>query len=470
MILGGRLLRISLVGLKRLTSGLWSITIRKVHPSRYWWNIFTPKIMPSPYLAGCHFFWLPKASGKHRQLVSCNHVAGVLAPYLFIICLDYVFRTLIDKIRENGFELTKKRSRRYPAKTITDADYTDDIAILANTPDQAKTPLHSLERAAAGIGLYVNAHKTEYMCYNQTGDISTLDGIPLKLVDKFTYLGSSFESTEKDINTRLTKAWTAINRLSIIWRSDLTDKMKHSFFQAAVASILLYGCNLEDTLEKWYAIKFCFKLGKNATETYGMLQTAFGASCMNWASVFGWHKRFREDRESVRDDEKCGRSKEVRTPELIGQIKNFMDEDHCVSIETIRTQFDVSVGTVHTIIREELKMRKICAKFVPRVLREDQKERRFHDSREMVELINSDPTVLDALVTCNESWIYCYEPETKRQSSQWEHAGSPRPKKARQSKSTHKLLMIPFLTALAWSICTGFPLDRQSTRNTKLRF
>ena len=227
----------------------------------------------------------------------------------------------------------------------------------------------------------------------------------------------------------------------------------------------------EDTLEERYAIKFCFKLGKNATETYGMLQTAFGAFCMNRASVFEWHKRFKEGRESVRDDEKCGRSKEVRTPELIGKIKNFMDKDRRVSIETISAQFDVSVGTVHTIIREELKMRKICAKFVPRVLREDQKERRCHDSREMVELINTDSAVLHALVTCDESWIYRYDPETKRQSSLRKHASSPRPKKARQSKSTLKLLIIPFfLTALAWSTCTGFPLDRQSTRNTMLRF
>ena len=91
------------------------------------------------------------------------------------------------------------------------------------------------------------------MCYNQTGDISTLEGTPLKLVDKFPYLGSSIESTEKDIETRLTKAWTAFNRLSIIWKSDLTDKMKHSFFQAAVTSILLYGCTtwtLTKRLEK----------------------------------------------------------------------------------------------------------------------------------------------------------------------------------------------------------------------------
>ena len=155
--------------------------------------------------------------------------------------------------------------------------------------------------------------------------------------------------------------------------------------------------------EERYAIKLCCKLGKNATETYGMLQTAFGASCMNRASVFEWNKRFKEGRESVRDDERCGRRKEVRTPELIGQIKNFMDKGGRVSIETIGAQFDISVGTVHTIIREELKMQKICGKFFPRVLREDQKERRCHDSREMVKLINSDPAVLDALVTCDES-------------------------------------------------------------------
>ena len=124
---------------------------------------------------------------------------------------------------------------------------------MANTPNQAETLLHSLERAATGIVLYINAHKTEYICYNQTGDISTLDGTPLKLIDKFTYLGSSVSSTEKDIDTRLMKAWTAIDRLSIIWKSDLTDKMKRSFFLAAVVSILLYGCTtwtLTKRLEK----------------------------------------------------------------------------------------------------------------------------------------------------------------------------------------------------------------------------
>ena len=74
-----------------------------------------------------------------------------------------------------------------------------------------------------------------------------------------------------------------------------------------------------ETLEERYTIKLCFKLGKNDTETYGMLQTAFRSSCMDRASVFEWHKKFKEGTEFVRDDERCGRSKEVNTPEMIGQ-------------------------------------------------------------------------------------------------------------------------------------------------------
>ena len=162
-----------------------------------------------------------------------------ITPYLFIIFLDYVLRPSIDKIKENDFKLNKERSRSHPAKTITDADYADDIALLANAPTQAKTLLNSLDRTAAGIGLHVNAHKTEYMRFNQTGDISTLNGSSLKLVHKFTYLGSSVSTTETDIDRRLAKACTAIDRLSVIWKPDLTNKMKLSFFQATVVLILL---------------------------------------------------------------------------------------------------------------------------------------------------------------------------------------------------------------------------------------
>ena len=166
----------------------------------------------------------------------------ILAPYLLIICFDYMLRMSIDIMKGTSFKLTKERSRRYPAQTITDADYANDIAFLANTTAQAETLLACLERVAGSFGLHVNADKTEYMRFNQKGDISTLKDRPLKLVEKFTYLGSSVSSTEKDINTRLAKAWTAIDQLLVLWKSDLTDKIKRSFFQAVVMSILLYGC------------------------------------------------------------------------------------------------------------------------------------------------------------------------------------------------------------------------------------
>ena len=120
----------------------------------------------------------------------------------------------------------------YPAKTVTDyADYADDKALLTNTPAEDETLLHRLEQAAAGIVFHINAHKTEYMCFNQTGNISTLNSSPLELVDKFTFQGSSVSSIETYINTGLVKAWTAIYRLSVIWKSDLTDKKKRCFFQ-----------------------------------------------------------------------------------------------------------------------------------------------------------------------------------------------------------------------------------------------
>ena len=137
-------------------------------------------------------------------------VAGVLqgdtlAPYLFIICLDYVLRTFINLMKENSFTLARRR-RRYPAQIITDADYADDIALVANTPTQAESLLDSLEQVAGGISVHMNADKTEYVYFNQRGDISILRGGCLKLEDKFTYLGSSVSSTENDINTRLVKA------------------------------------------------------------------------------------------------------------------------------------------------------------------------------------------------------------------------------------------------------------------------
>ena len=99
---------------------------------------------------------------------------------------------------------------------IIDADYADDLALLTSTPNQAESLLHTLEQAARGIGLHVNVNKTEYMCLKRERAMSTLSGRPLKLIDKFTYLGSNISSTESDVDICFAKAWTAIDWVLIL--------------------------------------------------------------------------------------------------------------------------------------------------------------------------------------------------------------------------------------------------------------
>ena len=95
--------------------------------------------------------------------------------------------------------LKKSRSWQYPAETKTDEDYADDLVLFAITPTQAEFLLYRLEQTAEGIGLYVNANKTEFMYIKPEGAISALSGRLLKLVDKFTYLDSNISSTESDM-------------------------------------------------------------------------------------------------------------------------------------------------------------------------------------------------------------------------------------------------------------------------------
>ena len=106
--------------------------------------------------------------------------------------------------------------------------------------------------------------------------------------------------------------------MNLGWNEQLQQKLEYTLLKPDCHCWWISKVQ-SDTLEERYEIKFYFKLGKNATETYGMLQTGFRPSCMNRASVFEWHKRFKEGRESMRDDEMCERSNEVNTPELIGQ-------------------------------------------------------------------------------------------------------------------------------------------------------
>ena len=106
----------------------------------------------------------------------------------------------------------------------------DHLALIANTPVQAESLLHSQKQATRNSGLYLNSNKAEFMCFNQDGAISSLNGKPPKFVDQFLYIGRNISSMESDVTTCLSKVWATINRLTTIWKSALPVKIKQGFF------------------------------------------------------------------------------------------------------------------------------------------------------------------------------------------------------------------------------------------------
>ena len=164
-----------------------------------------------------------------------------LAPYLFIICLDYALRRSLDANKDLGFTLQYARNRRYPDIKVTDADYADDLAILSKYLSEATIQLHQLEKAASEVGLNINTSKTKFLCYHQyhSSTIKSLQNENIIVVEDFNYLGSCIAPTKKDIDTRLSKVWAALNKFDVIWKSSLPDYLKRNYFQATVESV--YG-------------------------------------------------------------------------------------------------------------------------------------------------------------------------------------------------------------------------------------
>ena len=142
------------------------------------------------------------------ETLSFPILAGILqgdtlAPFLFIIVVDYVMRISVDTMSENGY-LRPKRSSRYPAEFLTDTDFADDIALINQSLEHPQDLLQSLEQASNGAGIYLNETKTKCMnrcLLNNNNPVKTLNGTSLKHVEDYKYLGSYISSSDKDFNT-----------------------------------------------------------------------------------------------------------------------------------------------------------------------------------------------------------------------------------------------------------------------------
>ena len=199
-------------------------------------------------------------------------LAGVLqgdtlAPLLFIVAVDYIMRKTVEG-EDFGFTIEPRRSRRYPAKKLTDADFADDLALLADTVEGAQRFLSRLEDSASAVGLHINSSKTKYMTNCVGLDHSGLrssDGVLLDEVDDFVYLGAWIGNSEKDFEIRKAKAWNALNKMNRVWKSKMKRKMKVRLFRSTVETILLYGS------ETWTITK---SLGKRIDGCYSRMLRA----------------------------------------------------------------------------------------------------------------------------------------------------------------------------------------------------
>lgn len=186
----------------------------------------------------------PDGETDYFEIIAGVLQGDTLAPYLFVITIDFIMRNAIgNKAEELGFTVHPKKSRRIPAVVVTDLDFADDIALLSNDIEQAKKLLSLVEVEAAKIGLHANAKKTQVMLFNQDSinDIKSISGGKIKDVEDFKYLGGWIASTEKDLKVRKALAWTACHKLKKIWASSLNKKMKIRLFLATVESVLLYN-------------------------------------------------------------------------------------------------------------------------------------------------------------------------------------------------------------------------------------
>lgn len=197
-------------------------------------------------------------------------------------------------------------------------------------------------------------------------------------------------------------------------------------------------------MEQRSNIKFCVLLKKTPTETLRMLREAYGENAVKKTHVYKWHKRFMHGRISIQDDPREGRPAKSRSNENIAVIRDIIRKDRRQCVQVVAQQAGISVGSCHAILTEDLGMHRVCQHIVPRMLTADQAQQRQEVCGDLISSADKDPHFLKKIVTGDETWCFLYDPQHKRQSSEWKSLTSPRTKKFKVDRSKGKVMLEVF--------------------------
>ena len=212
-------------------------------------------------------------------------------------------------------------------------------------------------------------------------------------------------------------------------------------------------------------VKFCCKLGKNFTETFQLLNQAYGEDCISRTQCYEWFKHSKEGRMSVGEDPSPGRPSTSTGDDHVKRVRVVIRGNRHLTVREVADEVGISTGSWHQILTEKLQMCRVSAKLVPRLLTDDQKENHVEISQELLASANGNENFLKKIITGDETWVYGYDVETKMQSSQWMGKGSPRPKKAWMSRSKINVVLVVFFDweshCPSW-ICTTWSHGKQT--------
>ncbi|UYV76121.1 hypothetical protein LAZ67_13002655 [Cordylochernes scorpioides] len=191
-------------------------------------------------------------------------------------------------------------------------------------------------------------------------------------------------------------------------------------------------------------IKLCVKNEIKCADAFRMLTVAYGEATLDRSNVYRWYKMFSEGREDVNDEERAGRPSTSTTDEKINEVEKMILANRRITVREVAEDLNISIGSCHSIFINDLGMRRVAAKFVPKLLNCDQKQHRMNIANEMLDSVRDDPNLLQRVITGDEAWVYGYDVETKAQSSQWKLPPESRSKKSRQVRSNVNVLLTGF--------------------------